>query len=48
MPAAILVTSLVRFSAREDASTSASILVAAVGREPHAAAGVVVKDVEAW
>ena len=33
-------------TAREDAS--ALVLVAVVGREPRAAADVVVKDVEAW
>ena len=41
-----LVTWLVRFTAREDASAWVSLAV--VGREPRAAADVVVKDVEAW
>jgi hypothetical protein len=42
----LLVTWLVRFTAREDASALVSLAV--VGREPRAAADVVVKDVEAW
>jgi hypothetical protein len=47
MQAALLVTSLVRFTATEDASASVSVSVAVVGRERHAAADVVGKDVEA-
>jgi hypothetical protein len=47
MRAALLVTSLVWLTAREDASASVSVLVAAVGREPHAAADVAVTVVEA-
>ena len=42
----LLVTLLVRFTAREDASVLVSLVV--VGRELRAEADVVVKDVEAW
>jgi hypothetical protein len=42
----LLVTLLVRFTAREDASVLVSLAV--VGRELRAEAAVVVKDVEAW